>query len=55
MFGLIVAAIPPVAIVLGVIALLAILIFIANINIVPRKEVTSEKKSEIINIILNVL
>ena len=36
MFGLIVAAIPPVAIVLGVIALLAILIFIANINIVPQ-------------------
>ena len=36
MFGLIIAAIPPVAIVLGVIALLAIIIIIANINIVPQ-------------------
>ena len=36
MFGLIMAAIPPVAIVLGVIALLAIIIIIANINIVPQ-------------------
>lgn len=36
MFGLIIAAIPPIAIVLGVIALLAIIIIIANINIVPQ-------------------
>ena len=36
MFGLIVAAIPPIAVVLGVIALLVIIVFIANIHIVPQ-------------------